>query len=72
MPLLHWTLISEGPRASYPALVITPATRIGTLVKRTRTFYQEAARWDPEGKPSVRSIAAAGIYYDDGFTIIII
>ena len=43
----------------------------GTLVKRTRTFHQEAARWDPIGKPSVGSIAAAGFYYDDGFTIII-
>ena len=72
MPLLHWTLIREGPRASYPALVITPATRIGTLVKRTRTFYQEAARWDPKEKPSVESIAAAGFYFDGGFIIIII
>jgi len=43
----------------------------GTLVKRTRTYYQEAARWDPKEKPSVESIAAAGFYYDDGFTIII-
>ena len=32
----------------------------GTLAKRIRTFYQETARWDPEGKPSVGSIEAAG------------
>jgi hypothetical protein len=44
----------------------------GTLARRTRTFYQGPARWDPEGKPSVGSIAAAGFYYDSGFTIIII
>jgi len=44
----------------------------GTLAKRIRTFYQEIAQWDPEGKPSVGSIAAAGFYYDGGFTIIII
>jgi len=43
----------------------------GTLVKRTRTFYQEAARWDPKEKPSVEFISAAGFYYDGGFTIII-
>jgi len=43
----------------------------GTLARRIRTFYQEAARWDPEGKSSVGSIAAAGFYYDGGFTIII-
>jgi len=36
----------------------------GTLARRVATFYQEAARWDPEGKPSVGSIAAAGFYYD--------
>jgi len=44
----------------------------GTLARRIRTFYQEAARWDPEGKPSVGSIAAAGFYYDGEFTIMII
>jgi len=44
----------------------------GTLAKRIRTFYQETGRWDPEGKPSLGSIAAAGFYYDGGFTIIII
>jgi len=43
----------------------------GMLVKRTRTFHQAAARWNPEGKPSLESIAAAGFYYDAGFTIII-
>jgi len=54
-----------------------------TLAKRIRTFYQETARWDPDGKPSVGSIAAAGFYYylnfphifqfnyDGGFTIFI-
>jgi len=46
-------------------------TEYGTLIIRTRTFYQEAARWDSEGKPSVESIAAAGFYYDGGFTIIV-
>jgi len=51
---------------------ITQTSRIGTLAKRMRTFYQETARWDPEGKPSVGSIAVAGFYYDGGFTIIII
>ena len=44
----------------------------GTLAKRIRTFYRERARWDPEGKPSVGSIAAVGFYCDGGFTIIII
>jgi len=44
----------------------------GTLARLISTFYQEAARWDPEGKPSVGSIAAADFYYDGGFTIIII
>jgi hypothetical protein len=44
----------------------------GTLARRTRTFYQGPARWYPEGKPSVGSIAAAGFFYDGGFTIIII
>ena len=44
----------------------------GTLTRRTRTFYQGPAQWDPEGKPSVGSIAAAGFYYDGGLTIIII
>ena len=71
MSLLHWTLITAGPRASYPALGITRRPEYGTLIKNTRTFYQEGARWDPKGKPSVESIAAAGFYYDGGFTIII-
>jgi hypothetical protein len=44
----------------------------GTLARCTRTFYQGPARWDPEGNPSVGSIAAAGFFYDGGFTIIII
>ena len=44
----------------------------GTLARRTRTFYQGPTRWDPEGKPSVGYMAAAGFYYDGGFTIIII
>jgi len=44
----------------------------GTIAKRIRTFYRETARWDPEGKPSVGSIAAVGFYYDGGLTIIII
>jgi len=43
----------------------------GTLTKRTRTFYQEAAPWDPKEKLSVESIAAAGLYFDGGFKIII-
>jgi len=43
----------------------------GTLARRIHTFYQEAAPWDPEGKPSVGSIAAAGFYYDGEFAIII-
>jgi len=43
----------------------------GTLARRVSTFYQRAAPWDPEGKPSVESIAAAGFYYDGEFTIII-
>ena len=43
----------------------------GTLARRTRTFYQEAARWDPKEKPSVESIAEAG-FFDGGFIIIII
>jgi len=42
------------------------------LARRIRTFYQEAARWDPEGKPSEGSIDAAGLYYGVGLTIIII
>jgi len=34
----------------------------GTLARRTRTFYQDGdGRWNPEGKPSVGSLAAAGI-----------
>jgi len=41
----------------------------GTLAKRTRTFYQGPTRWDPKGKPSVGSIAAAGFYYD-GFKLL--
>jgi len=44
----------------------------GTLARRTRTFYQGPARWDPEGKLSVGDLAKAGFYYDGGFTIIII
>ena len=43
----------------------------GTLARRISTFYQKAAPWDPEGKPSVESIANAGFYYDGEFTIII-
>jgi len=42
----------------------------GTLARRTRSFYREVARWDAEGKPSVRSLAAAGFYSDGRFTII--
>jgi len=44
----------------------------GMLARRTRTFYQGPAQWDPEGKPSVGSMSAAGFYYGGGFTIIII
>jgi len=44
----------------------------GSLARRTRTFYQGPARWDPDGKPSVGDLAQAGFYYDLGFTIIII
>ena len=36
----------------------------GTLTKRTRSFYQDPGQWDPEGKPSVGSIADTGFYYD--------
>jgi len=43
----------------------------GMLVKRTRTFYEEAAWLDPKENPTVESIAAAGFYYDGWFTIII-
>jgi len=43
----------------------------GTLARHTRTFYQGPAGWNPEGKPSVGSIAAAGFHYDGVFTIII-
>jgi hypothetical protein len=42
----------------------------GKLARRTRSFYREVALWDPEGKPSVGSLAAAGFYYDGRFTII--
>jgi len=44
----------------------------GTLSKRVATFFQKEAPWDPEGKPSVGSLAAAGFYYDGEFTINII
>jgi len=44
----------------------------GTLARRTRIFYQDPAQWDPEGKPSVGSMASARFYYDGGFTVIII
>jgi len=44
----------------------------GTLARRIRTFNQKEAPWDPEVKPSVGSIAAAGFYYDGEFTINII
>ena len=47
-------------------------TEYGTLARRVSTFYQKAAPWDPEGKPSVESIAAAGFYYDGEFTFNII
>jgi len=43
----------------------------GTLARRVATFYLKEAPWNPEGKPSVESIAEAGLYYDGGFTIII-
>jgi len=43
----------------------------GSLARRTRTFYQGRARWDPEGEPCVGDVAQAGFYYDGGFTIII-
>jgi len=42
----------------------------GTQARRTRTFYQGRAQWDPEGKSSLGSMAEAGFYYDGGFTII--
>ena len=42
----------------------------GTLARRIRTFNQKEAPWDPEGKPSVESIAAAGFYYDGEVSII--
>ena len=51
---------------------LTKRPEYGTLARRTRTFYQGPARWDPEGRPSVGSMAVAGFYYDDGLTIIII
>jgi len=44
----------------------------GTLARRVATFYQKEAPWDPEGKPSVGSIAAAGFYYDGELTCNII
>jgi len=33
-----------------------------TLARRTRSFYDR--QWDGDGKPSAKSIAAAGFYYD--------
>jgi len=42
----------------------------GTLASRIRTFYQEAAPLDPEGKPSVGSTAAAGFHYDGEFKLL--
>jgi len=44
----------------------------GTPARRAATFYQKEAPWNPEGKPSVGSIAAAGFYYDGEFTFNII
>ena len=44
----------------------------GTLARRVATFYQKEAPWDPEGKPSVGSIAEAGFHYDGEFTVNII
>ena len=44
----------------------------GTLARRVATFYQKEAPWNPEGKPSLGSIAAAGFYYDGEFTFNII
>jgi len=43
----------------------------GSLARRSRTFYQGPAQWDPKGKPSVGDLAQAGFYYDGRFTIII-
>jgi len=51
---------------------ITQTSEYGTLAKRIRSFYRKTARWDPEGKPPVWSIAKAVFYYDGGFTIIVI
>jgi len=44
----------------------------GTLARRISTYYQVAAPWDPEGKPSVEYIANASFYYDGEFTFNII
>ena len=44
----------------------------GTLARRTRTFYQGPVRWDPEGKPSVGPMAAAGFYYDGVFQLLLL
>ena len=52
-PLVQWAHVADSRRASCPAMAINPTSRIGTLARGIRTFYQKAARWDPEGKPSV-------------------
>ena len=43
----------------------------GTLAKRIHTFYQETARWDPEGKPSVGSIAVVGFIMMVGLQLLL-
>jgi len=68
-PLLRRAHVADSPRASYPAMGIPRRPEYGTLARRIRTCH-DAAPWDPEGQPSVGSIAAAGFYYDVEFTII--
>jgi len=63
---LHTT---KGSRCLQPKSKLPRRPEYGTLAKRLRTFYQETARWDPEGKPSVGYIATAGFYYDGVFKL---
>jgi len=74
-PLKRWGTGLSLERAQEQAIQRWELPRrpeYGTLTKRTRTFYQEAAPWDPKEKPSVESIAEAGFYFEGGFIIIII
>jgi hypothetical protein len=71
-PYYDWRTLRTAQEQAIQRWELPRRPEYGTLAGRVATFFQKEAPWNPEGKPSVGSLAAAGFYYVGGFTFNII